>query len=49
MKTKVQGRLGMLYPLLVIAAVLAITFSVLGVATLTGILPAAPASTTANK
>ncbi len=39
MKTRLSGRHGMLYPMLVIAAVSAIIFSVFGVATVTGIFP----------
>ncbi len=38
---KVLGKNGWLYPMLVIAAILLIIFSALGVATLTGLIPAA--------
>jgi hypothetical protein len=46
MKTRLAGRHGMLYPMLVIAAVSAIVVSVFGVATVTGIFP--PVSNTAQ-
>ena len=42
---KFQDRRGILYPMLVIAAVSAIIFSVFGVATVAGILPVAQSNT----
>ena len=46
MKSRLSGRHGVLYPMLVIAAVSAIIFSVFGVATVSGIFP--PAHSTAQ-
>jgi hypothetical protein len=42
---KFQDLRGILYPMLVIAAISAIIFSVVGVATVTGVLPVAQSNT----
>ncbi len=39
MDIKLQGRNGILYPLLVIAALAVVIFNVVGVAALTGVIP----------